>query len=284
MGIRRRAGQTACASVSLAGVAFLRFLGGLVTGFLRYLGEVSLLIGQIAESLVKGKIRWRIVMQQIVEIGHRSQPVVMVTGAFTGAVLAAQSLFQFSTLNMETGAGALVSVAMLRELGPSVTALMLAGRVGAAMAAEIGTMQVTEQVDALRSMGVHPVDYLVTPRVIAMIIAIPLLIGESAALGIGASVLVGTGPFNVNQAYWMSQMGKHTDLTDVSFALIKGLFFGLLIVSISCHQGLRASGGAVGVGRSTTRAMVYSALAILVVNFFLTLLLNMVFPAGMNRS
>ena len=270
-------------SVSLAGVAFLQFLGGLVTGFLRYLGEVSLLVGQIAESFLKGKIRWRIVMEQIVEIGHRSQPVVMVTGAFTGAVLAAQSLFQFATLNMETGAGALVSVAMLRELGPSVTALMLAGRVGAAMAAEIGTMTVTEQVDALRSMGVHPVDYLVTPRVIAMVIAIPLLIGESAALGIGASEIVGTGPFNVNPAYWISQMKKHTDLTDVSIALIKGLVFGLLIVAISCHQGLRADGGAVGVGRSTTRAMVYSALAILIVNFFLTLLLNMIFPAGLNR-
>ena len=222
-------------------MGFLRFLGGLVTGFLQYLGEVTLLFGQVFESLVKGKIRWRLVLQQVVEIGHRSQPVVMVTGAFTGAVLAAQSLFQFSTLNMETGAGALVSVAMLRELGPTITALMLAGRVGASMAAEIGTMQVTEQVDALRSMGVHPVDYLVTPRLLAMLLAMPLLIGESAAFGIIASVLVGTGPFNVNPAYWMDQMGKYTDLSDVAIALIKGLAFGLLIVGISCHQGMRAS-------------------------------------------
>jgi phospholipid/cholesterol/gamma-HCH transport system permease protein len=265
-------------------VGFLKFLGGLVTGFLQYLGEVSILFGQIFESLVKGKIRWRMVLQQVVEIGHRSQPVVMVTGAFTGAVLAAQSLFQFATLNMETGAGALVSVAMLRELGPSITALMLAGRVGAAMAAEIGTMKVTEQVDALRSMSVHPVDYLVTPRLIAMLIAMPLLIGESAAFGIIASVLVGTGPFNVNPAYWMAQMGKYTDLSDVAIALIKGLVFGLLIVGISCHQGMRASNGAVGVGRSTTRAMVYSALAILIVNFFLTLLMNVIFPAGLSRK
>jgi phospholipid/cholesterol/gamma-HCH transport system permease protein len=260
-----------------------QLLGHSITGFFRYLGEVALLVGQIRSSLAAGKIRWRMVLGQIVEIGHRSQPVVMVTGAFTGAVLAAQSLFQFSTLNMETGAGALVSVAMLRELGPSITALMLAGRVGAAMAAEIGTMKVTEQVDALRSMGVHPVDYLVTPRVLAMLVAMPLLIGESAALGILASVLVGTGPFNVNAAYWMDQMGKYTDLTDIAIALIKGLVFGLLIVSISCHQGLKASNGAVGVGLATTRAMVYSALAILVFNFFLTLLLNVVFPAGLGR-
>lgn len=262
---------------------FPRLLGHSIIGFFRYLGEVALLVGQIRASLTAGGIRWRMVLEQIVEIGHRSQPVVMVTGAFTGAVLAAQSLFQFSTLNMETGAGALVSVAMLRELGPSITALMLAGRVGAAMAAEIGTMKVTEQVDALRSMGVHPVDYLVTPRVIAMLVAMPLLIGESAALGIIASVLVGTGPFNVNPAYWMDQMGKYTDITDIIIALVKGGVFGLLIVAISCHQGLAASNGAVGVGRSTTRAMVYSALAILVVNFFLTLLMNMIFPAGLGK-
>jgi phospholipid/cholesterol/gamma-HCH transport system permease protein len=185
---------------------------------------------------------------------------------------------------METGAGALVSVAMLRELGPSITALMLAGRVGASMAAEIGTMKVTEQVDALRSMGVHPVDYLVTPRLIAMLLAMPLLIGESAALGILASVAVGTGPFNVNAAYWMNQMGKYTDLSDILIALIKGLVFGVLIVCISCHQGMKASDGAVGVGKSTTRAMVYSALAILIVNFFLTLLMNVIFPAGLSRK
>ena len=291
-GIRRSRWPSGDRRASVRAVAFLRTIGGMVIGFFRYLGEVALLLAEIGSSLAAGKIRWRMVLRQVVEIGHRSQPVVMVTGAFTGAVLAAQSLFQFSTLNMETGAGALVSVAMLRELGPSITALMLAGRVGAAMAAEIGTMKVTEQidtmrvteqVDALRSMGVHPVDYLVTPRMLAMLVAMPLLIGESAALGIIASVAVGTGPFNVNPAYWMDQMGKYTDLTDVVIALIKGGVFGLLIVAISCHQGMSASNGAVGVGRSTTRAMVYSALAILVFNFFLTLLLNVIFPAGLGR-
>lgn len=282
-GIRRSRWPSGDRRASVHAVAFLRIIGGMVIGFFRYLGEVALLLAEIGSSLAAGKIRWRMVLRQVVEIGHRSQPVVMVTGAFTGAVLAAQSLFQFSTLNMETGAGALVSVAMLRELGPSITALMLAGRVGAAMAAEIGTMRVTEQVDALRSMGVHPVDYLVTPRMLAMLVAMPLLIGESAALGIIASVAVGTGPFNVNPAYWMDQMGKYTDLTDVVIALIKGGVFGLLIVAISCHQGMSASNGAVGVGRSTTRAMVYSALAILVFNFFLTLLLNLIFPAGLGR-
>ena len=258
----------------------IRFLGGCAIAFLTYLGEVGNLVASVAGSLVHGKIRWRMVLEQIAETGFRSQPVVIVTGAFTGAVLAAQALFQFKPLGMETGGGALVSVAMLRELGPSVTALMLAGRVGAAMAAEIGTMKVTEQIDALRSMDVHPTDYLVTPRFLAMLVAMPLLIAESAAFGILASLAVGTGPFHVNGAYWLNQMNLHTDGSDVVIAMVKGLVFGMLIVILSCHQGLKADQGAVGVGRGTTRAMVYSSLAILIVNFFLTMLLSLVFPAG----
>lgn len=246
--------------------------------FLNYLGEIGRLVVSVGDSLLHGKIRCRMVVEQIAETGFRSQPVVIVTGAFTGAVLAAQALFQFKPLGMETGGGALVSVAMLRELGPSVTALMLAGRVGAAMAAEIGTMKVTEQIDALRSMDVHPTDYLVTPRFLAMLVAMPLLIAESAAFGILASLVVGTGPFHVNGAYWLDQMNKHTDGTDVVIAMVKGLVFGMLIVTLSCHQGLKADQGAVGVGRGTTRAMVYSSLAILVVNFFLTMALSLVFP------
>ena len=258
----------------------IRFIGRMALDFLIYLGEIGKLMTAVVDSLLHGKPRYRLMLAQVVEVGFRSQPVVIVTGAFTGAVLAAQALFQFKPLGMETGGGALVSVAMLRELGPSVTALMLAGRVGAAMAAEIGTMKVTEQVDALRAMDVHPIDYLVTPRFLAMLIAMPLLIAESAAFGIIASLIVGVGPFNVNGAYWLNQMNLHTDGSDVIIAITKGIVFGMLIVTLSCHQGLKASQGAVGVGRGTTRAMVYSSLAILIVNFFLTLLLSLIFPAG----
>ena len=258
----------------------IRFFGRAAVDFLTYLGEVGKLSAAVVDSIRHGKMRHYLVIQQIAEVGYRSQPVVIVTGAFTGAVLAAQALFQFKPLGLETGGGALVSVAMLRELGPSVTALMLAGRVGAAMAAEIGTMKVTEQIDALRSMDVHPIDYLVTPRFLAMIIAMPLLIAESAAFGILASLAVGTGPFHVNGAYWLNQMNLHTDGSDIIIAMTKGLVFGMLIVTISCHQGLNASEGAVGVGRGTTRAMVFSSLAILIVNFFLTLFMSIIFPTG----
>ena len=149
------------------------------------------------------------------------------------------------------------------------------------MSAEIGTMRVTEQIDALRSMSVHPIDYLVTPRLIAMLISVPLLITESAAFGIAASWVVGTQVFGVPEAWWTQHTREHTDLSDIYISLIKGFIFGLLIVIISCHQGLKASDGAVGVGQGTTKAMVYSSLAILITNFFLTMLLNLVFPIGL---
>lgn len=233
---------------------------------------------EVASSMVNGRIRIGQLMKQITEIGYRSQPVVIVTGAFTGSVLAAQALFQLSQMKMETLGGALVSVGMLRELGPTITGLMLAGRVGSAMAAEIGTMKVTEQIDALRSMDVSPIDYLVTPRFIAMAISIPLLIAQSAAFGIFSAYLIGTKIFNVSGAYWEKHMTDHTDASDIYIAMIKGFSFGMLIVLISCHQGLKASNGAVGVGRGTTNAMVLSSLAILIVNFFLTMALNRFFP------
>lgn len=276
-----RGGQLHChGEIPRHATAVFRFLGSSAIAFLTYLGEIGQLVAAVADSVVHGKIRVRMTLEQIMESGFRSQTVVIVTGAFTGAVLAAQALFQFKPLGLETGGGALVSVAMLRELGPSVTAIMLAGRVGAAMAAEIGTMKVTEQVDALRSMDVHPIDYLVTPRFLAMMISMPLLIAESAAFGILASLVVGTGAFNVNGAYWLHQMNLHTDGSDIFIAMFKGLVFGMLIVLMSCHQGLKATQGAVGVGRGTTRAMVCSSLAILIVNFFLTMFLSLVFPAG----
>lgn len=259
----------------------LRVLGRPILNLLDYLGELAVLGGLIMESLFRGRKRWRQLFAQIVEIGFHSQPVVIITGAFVGAVLAAQGLFQLVPLKMESMGGAMVSVGMLRELGPSLTGIMLAGRVGASMSAEIGTMKVTEQIDALRSMSVNPIDYLVTPRFLAMMISVPLLITEAAAFGIASSWLVGTQVFGVSEAWWQYHTNARTDMSDIYISLIKGICFGILIVIISCHQGLKASHGAVGVGKGTTNAMVFSALAILIVNFFLTLLLNIFFPTGL---
>lgn len=262
-------------------MTYLRLSGRFVLGFFQYLGELSTLMGCIVESLLHGRRRWGQFFEQLAEIGYRSQLVVIITGAFTGAVLAAQSLFQLSMVDMETMGGVIVSVGMLRELGPVITGLMLAGRVGSAMAAEIGTMKVTEQIDALRSMAVHPIDFLVTPRLLAMIVSIPLLIAESAAFGIMASNFVGTHFFKIPAAYWNFNVQQFTDMTDITIAMVKGFVFGLLIVLISCHKGLNVKNGAVGVGRATTQAMVSSSLAILVFNLFLTFLMQLIFPVGM---
>jgi phospholipid/cholesterol/gamma-HCH transport system permease protein len=255
-------------------------LGRFVISLFNFFGELYYLLKEVVYSIFFGQRRLKQVLRQIAEIGFRSQPVVIVTGCFTGSVLTAQSLFQMSNLKMETMAGGLVSVAMLRELGPVITGLMLCGRVGAAMAAEIGTMKVTEQIDALRSMNIHPIDYLVVPRFIAIAIAMPLLIAEAAFFGILLSTLYGVGIFAVNYGHWLDRLNKHTNMEDILISLIKGCVFGMLIVVISCNQGLNVSNGAVGVGRGTTNAMVQSALAIIIANFFLTVILNQFWPLG----
>ena len=253
---------------------------GVCTGFLGYVGGVTVLAGDTLRAVFIAPIRWRMMLLEMVELGFRSQAVVMITGAFTGAVFAAQTFFQFHEIGMESAVGAVVSVAMCRELGPVLTGLMLAGRVGAAMSAEIGTMKVTEQIDALRALAVYPVDYLVVPRALAMIVSVPLLTAECIGLGILAGYVVGVSVLNIQGPYYIDNMVKYMTAKDVVMGLIKGLVFGMLIVFISCYEGLNAREGAVGVGRATTEAVVVGSLAILISNFFLTMLLNIVFPAG----
>jgi phospholipid/cholesterol/gamma-HCH transport system permease protein len=245
-----------------------------------YTGEVVALAGQTISSIFAQKIRWRLFFYQIVEIGLHSQLVVMITGAFTGAVFAAQTYFQFNKLGMGSAVGAVVSVSVCRELGPVLTALMVTGRVGASMSAEIGTMKVTEQIDALRALAVHPVDYLVVPRTLAMIVSMPLLVAECVGIGILAGYFVAIFLLEVNGTYYVANMVRWTQLRDIIMALSKGFCFALLIVFISCHKGLTSREGAVGVGKATTEAVVNSSLAVLIFNFFLTMGLNIIFPAG----
>jgi len=258
----------------------LRFLGSTALSLFGYLGELLFLMLETARSVVTTPIRWRLALQQILEVGFRSQLVVIVTGAFTGAVFAAQTYFQFHRLSMDTAVGAVVAVSMFRELGPVLTGLMVAGRVGAAMSAEIGTMKVTEQLDALRALGVHPVDYLVAPRMIAMMISMPMLVAECVGIGIAAGQFVAVKMMGVAEVYYVTYMQKFTALRDLEMALTKGFVFGILIVFVACNEGLKSKEGAVGVGRATTDAVVIGSLMILIVNFFLTMVLNIFFPAG----
>ncbi len=259
---------------------FLSTLGGALLGFLGYLGRVLLLALETFRSLFTRRLRWRLFLRQVVEIGLHSQLVVVITGGFTGAVFAAQTYFQFSKLGLGSGVGAVVSVALCRELGPVLTALMVTGRVGAAMSAEIGTMKVTEQIDALRALAVHPVDYLVVPRALAMMVSMPLLVAECIGVGIAAGYFVAITLLEVSGPYYLANMERWTQMRDIVMGLTKAFCFAILIVFISCDRGLHAREGAVGVGRATTEAVVFASLAVLISNFFLTMFLNILFPAG----
>ena len=255
-------------------------LGRSVLNLVKYLGDLALLAWDTAVSVVVSKLRVKLFVRQVFEVGWRSQLVVIVTGMFTGAVLTAQTYFQFSKLGMKSAVGAVVVISLFRELGPVLTGLMVSGRVGASFAAEIGTMKVTEQIDALRSLGVHPTDYLVVPRVLALLISMPLLVAESVGLGIVASYFVGTQMLGISAPYYLTNMLHYAGSRDIKMALVKGFAFAIVIAFVSCYEGLNAKEGAVGVGRAPTEAIVICSLAILVSNFFLTFALNILFPYG----
>jgi len=247
----------------------LDWLGGL--------GRIGILVEEAFGSLFRRTVEWRDFFYQLYFVGVKSQSVVLVTGAFTGMVLCAQTFFQFHKVKMDTATLAVVSVSMCSELGPVLTGLMVAGRVGAAFAAEIGTMRVTEQIDALRTLATHPVDYLVMPRLLAGFIALPLLTAESITVGILAGYGVGVYLLGIDPAYCWSNMIHFTHDVDVCIGLIKAFIYGGLVALIGCYKGMTCGEGAEGVGRATTEAVVYSSIAILITNFFLTLFLTQLF-------
>jgi phospholipid/cholesterol/gamma-HCH transport system permease protein len=238
------------------------------------LGHFALLAREAFGAAFRFRTSWHDLIQQIYFMGVKSQSVVIITGAFTGMVLGAQTFFQFHKVGMDSATLAVVSVSMCSELGPVLTALMVAGRVGASMAAELGTMRVTEQIDALRTMATHPVDYLVAPRLLSGFIVLPLLTAESIAIGIAAAYFIGVHLLGVDPTYSWAHMLRHTDNTDVLTGLIKSVIFGGMIAIIGSYKGMNCGEGAEGVGRATTEAVVYSSIAILISNFFLTLSLG----------
>ncbi|MDE3067683.1 MAG: ABC transporter permease [Verrucomicrobiota bacterium] len=242
-----------------------------LAAWLAGLGQITLLAREAAAALLTFKVAWRNLIYQVYFVGVKSQTVVLITGAFTGMVLAAQTYFQFHKVKMDTATLAVVGVSMCSELGPVLTALMVTGRVGAAIAAEIGTMRVTEQIDALRTLATHPVDYLVVPRVLAGLIALPLLTAESISLGIAGGYGVGVGLYGIDPVYSWAHMLKYTGDTDLSIGLIKALIFGGILTLVGCYKGMTCGVGAEGVGKATTEAVVAASITILISDFFLTL-------------
>ena len=244
------------------------------------LGNLCLLAVEVFKSIFSQKLPWRDFINQVYFIGIKSQSVVLITGAFTGLVLCAQTYFQFHKVMMDTATLAVVSVSMCSELGPVLTALMVAGRVGAAIAAELGTMKVTEQIDALRTLATHPVDYLVVPRFLAGVAVMPILTAQSIAIGIAAAYLLAVYFLGIDPTYVFANMQHYTERIDVYMGLIKAVVFGAILSLIGCYKGMSCGQGAEGVGKTTTEAVVYASITILISNFFLTLALNKIFDVG----
>jgi phospholipid/cholesterol/gamma-HCH transport system permease protein len=238
------------------------------------LGRIALLAVEVVRSLNLSRPPVREVSYHLFFIGVKSLSVVLITGAFTGMVLCAQTYFQFHKVRMDTATLAVVSVSLCAELGPVLSGLMVAGRVGASMAAELGTMKVTEQLDALRALATHPVDYLVVPRMLATVLAMPLLTALSIALGIAAAYAVGVWLLGLDPVYSWHNMLRYTSPGHVLQGLLKSVVFGFLVALIGCYKGMYCREGAEGVGRATTEAVVYSSIAILIANFFLTMMLS----------
>ena len=242
----------------------------------REFGRAAALGLRVCRLAATSRPRRNVLVPILFEIGIRSLPVVLITGGFTGMVLAIQTYAQFQNLGMENRLGAVVCVAMVKELGPVLTALILAGRVGAAMTAELGTMKVTDQIDALRSMGTDPVGYLIVPRFIACVLLTPVLIAFSDTIGIMGGRVISVDLLNVDLYYFWHWADVYTDTYDIACGLVKGLFFGGFLAVICCYKGFYCGQGARGVGRATTQANVATCMAILVSNFFLAVVMYMV--------
>jgi phospholipid/cholesterol/gamma-HCH transport system permease protein len=224
-------------------------------------------------AVVTPPFYYKDVVEQFDQIGVKSLTVVLLTGLFTGAVLALQTGMTLDQFGARSVVGRLVSASMVKELGPVLTALMVSGRVGSGIAAELGSMMVTDQISALRALGTDPIRKLAVPRVLAGLVMVPILTVISGGIGMVGGWLVATTQLRVASTVYWTAVVDGLYMADVWMGLIKPFFLGFVIVSIGCHVGLRTTGGTQGVGRSTTNAVVASSVAVLAVNFIVTRLL-----------
>jgi phospholipid/cholesterol/gamma-HCH transport system permease protein len=237
------------------------------------LGDLSLFAGSALTWLRRRPCRGTL-LPCLYAVGVRSVPVVAVTGLFIGMVLAVQSYVEFHQIGLASHLGAIINLSVVRELGPVLAATMLAGRIGSAMAAELATMRVTEQIDALSCLGVNPVHYLVVPRFLACVLLIPLLTILADFMGVMGGALVCIKMYNVESYYYWLYAQGWVGMWDVTAGLVKPMTFGAAIALISCHRGFNSGAGAEGVGRAATEAFVLSFIAILPLDFFLAMFLN----------
>lgn len=251
-------------------IALLELFGRAVLERIEEVGRIFLFLIETLRTAFTRPLRWRLVFRQMEFVGVRSLSVVILTGTFTGMVLALQSHYGFRKFGAEGLVGTTVALSMTRELGPVLTSLMVTARAGSAIAAELGSMRVTEQIDALVVMAVDPVRYLVVPRIVAALAMVPLLCVISDFVGILGGYFVGVGLLGINAGTYISNTVKYLELFDIYSGLVKAACFGLILSSIGCYKGFNARGGAQGVGRATTEAVVLASVLILVNDYFLT--------------
>ena len=277
---------------------FVQPLGENSLGFFGYLGGAALLLSQTCKGLltlswgqwlVDLVLPWRWgrlprdrrleqVVDQMDKVGVASSLLVFLTSLFTGMVLALQTAYQLQKISAELYIGSLVALSMVRELGPVLTALVIAGRVGASITAEVGTMQVTEQIDALRTLATDPVRYLAVPRLVALVLVLPMLTLYADMIGILGGYLVGVYKLGIGSSMYMNMTWDSLRYKDLLTGLFKSVVFAIIIATIACYEGFQTAGGAEGVGRSTTLSVVISFILIIAADCFFTAFFYFVFP------
>lgn len=263
-------------------VAYIENLGRRATATLEGFGDFFVFVARTFVWIFAGAFRWknlRLLLPQFYEVGVRSVPVVCVTGAFIGMVMAIETYAQFKAIGQEHRLGSVINLSVVKQIGPVLAAVMLAGRVGGALTAELGTMNVTEQLDALRVMGADPVRYLVVPRFIACVLLTPMLTVYSDFFGVVGGWVISVPFLGVpNEQYWFYS-AQGVDTWQVMEGLIKSVFFGGTIGLVSCYKGFTCGSGASGVGRACTESFVSSFLIIIILNFFFAHLLRALYTA-----
>ncbi len=262
-------------------------LSDVAAPYVAALGELGIFAARTVGWMTRRRPSRGTLLSACYTVGVRSVPVVAVTGLFIGMVLAVQSYRDFDRLGFASRLGAIINISVVRELGPVLAATMIAGRVGCAMAAELGTMRVTEQIEAVTCLGANPIHYLVVPRVMACVLLTPVLTLLADLTGILGGAFICLEIYGVEPHYYWEHAAEYVGMGDVVNGLVKSMFFGLAISLISCHRGFNCRPGAEGVGQAATEAFVMSFITILALDFllamFLTNLSNVVWPVKMRR-
>ncbi|MBI4652538.1 ABC transporter permease [Candidatus Desantisbacteria bacterium] len=253
--------------------SIFEFTGKKILNVVENVGSITSFINKSLITLFSTPLNFRNTFVQMEVFGVESLPVVLTTALFTGMVLTVQSYYGFKIFNATSYVGAVVGLSMTRELGPVLTSLIVTGRVGASMAAELGSMRVTEQIDAMETLAVNPFKYLVVPRLVASLIMMPLLTIIANAIAIIGGAATGQLSFGLNFNAFINKIIETLTLNDLYSGLIKSIFFGGIIALIGCYKGFTTTGGAEGVGRSTTNSVVISSMLILISDYYLTIIL-----------